>query len=188
MADVPGTLRGYDIVLSISAEAINAQFQALYNKEIPQECLPPPPGFEDEGSPSPRPKYFIDHEFKVFVTEAPEEGAEGREEEELAEEDMDGVIGHIGCPQVKFHPTKPGVVIMSITFHRDETAEEEDRKDSVLRQWTVVRKKPVEKKYILNGWTFSWEANVEQRDIDDVVDSMWMLVSWLSRVFLPESC
>lgn len=178
MADVPGTLAGYDIVLSISAEAINEQFKTLYNKPLPSDRLPPPAKFRNSKVPMPRPTYFINHDLKIFPKDEPAEGEEQQEgdeeeeeeEEELDESMMEGIDGHIECPVISFHPEKRGVAIISIRFFRDETVEDPEKQDSVLRHWKFVRGKPKMHKVILNGWTFSWEADIAQRDIDDVIE------------------
>ncbi|KAM5380094.1 hypothetical protein ACJZ2D_003741 [Fusarium nematophilum] len=176
LSDNKNTLKGYDIVLSISAEAINAQFQTLYDKELPPDLLPPPAHLAGEAAPLPRPKHYINHDFQVFpqpeVAEDDEEEEE-EEPEEIEDKDRQGINAHIGAPRIAFHPEKQGVAIITLKFRRDETVEDEERKDSVLQYWIFTKSGRRRTKVLnLNGWEFSWHADIGQKDIDDVVSDL----------------
>ena len=116
------TLRGYDIVLSLSQEAINAQFRDLYNKPLPGGKVPPPPGLKKKFQPAPIPEYYINHNLFIFPPPDPVPSPLNPDEEPVGPQTAAtslpplGLRAHIECPQFEFHPTNPNTLIMSITF------------------------------------------------------------------------
>lgn len=46
------TLQGYDLVISVSQDAINKQFQTLYETEIPKDMICGPEGLPGYGTTS----------------------------------------------------------------------------------------------------------------------------------------
>lgn len=179
--DTPHTLAGYDVVLSVSVEAVNNQMQFLYNKELPDDRLPPPQELEGQ-EPLPPAQHFINHHFQIFPKD-PEEEEDDDEDEgvtsgESDNSDREGIDGHILAPRVAMHPNKPGVVILTLRFHRDETVIDESKRDSVLQLWRRGKRKPQIKRTVINGWTLSWESSVAQKDIDDVVEGEFLTLSY----------
>ncbi|KAF2133763.1 hypothetical protein P153DRAFT_380945 [Dothidotthia symphoricarpi CBS 119687] len=158
MASNINALANYDIVLAISNEAINAQFEELYRKELPEDLLPP--DFEPGDQVAlPRPSHYINHDFKVLIKE---DGVED-------EQELQGIDGHIKCPVVTIHPEKSGVAIVSLTFEHDESVSETDKKDSFLQHLVVEKRQASINRLNINGWTFSWECSIAIKDIDDVM-------------------
>ena len=100
--------------------------------------------------------------------------------------DYHGVVGHIKCPEVKIHPGKPNVVVVSLTFERDESAAESG-KDSYVKHSTM-HEDQIDKveSLVINDWIFSWECNVGVKDIDNVMlgkcnSPQKMRVSWICQ-------
>jgi hypothetical protein len=153
----PGTLAEYDIVLSISEEAINRQFKLLYDKKIPEgSALPPPPGMEAEGiAPPPRSKYLINHDLEIHIAS---EGLDGKPEIDYEE----GIIAHIKCPNSG--TSNKGRI--EFEFQRDESA---DKPDSVFAYWVGKGKSAQIKSQVINGYTMSWEVDVGQKNIQDIM-------------------
>ncbi|KAF4428350.1 ankyrin repeat-containing [Fusarium acutatum] len=155
-----GTLSEFDIVLSISQEAINRQFKKLYNTPIDQkEPLPPPPGLEELGiAPPVKSKYLINHDLEIHVMEG-------------GELDNDsGIVGHIQSPTIDLHSSsKPNTARVSLTFERVEGAE---RPDSVFNYWFGKGKKAEIKSFIINGWTMTWEVKLGQANIKNMLEDL----------------
>lgn len=124
----PNTLSGYDIVLSLSQEAINAQFRELYDKPLPSNKVPLPAKLAGH-EPVPEPEFYINHHMKIVPPLPPPEAKE-QPKSENGVEVLDtpaewsaavlkyppGIRAHIECPYFEIHPTNPNTLIMSIKF------------------------------------------------------------------------
>ncbi|KUJ19605.1 uncharacterized protein LY89DRAFT_496240 [Mollisia scopiformis] len=165
-AATPGTLAEYDIILSISEEAINRQFQILYDKKIDEKggALPPPPGMEQDGvAPPPPSKYLINHELEIHLAE---EGLSGQPEIDYES----GIIGHTKCPKVSFKDSgTSNKGRISFEFERVETAKEPD---SVFKYWVGKGKAAETRSQVINGYTMSWEVNLGQKNIQDIAGEL----------------
>lgn len=156
------TLKGYDIVLSISTEALNAQFQYLWRKQL-KRALPDP-----RGDAFPFLTNFIAHDLWLFPRDLPaDDGAvfidQGNSESQtLTAPQSTYLKAHVGPPIIEFHATKQRVATISVEFFQDEDADDGD-KDSVLQYWVEGRPK----RLIINDWKMSWEVEVMQKVIDD---------------------
>ncbi|EGO53343.1 hypothetical protein NEUTE1DRAFT_126670 [Neurospora tetrasperma FGSC 2508] len=60
----PDTLKGYDMVITVSQDAINKQFQELYDREIPSALMPDPEDLEGFET-LPAAKHYINHQVKI---------------------------------------------------------------------------------------------------------------------------
>lgn len=60
----PNTLKGYDMMITISQDAINKQFKALYDKPIPQAIMPDPEQLEGFAELPPA-EHYINHNIKI---------------------------------------------------------------------------------------------------------------------------
>lgn len=157
----PGSLAEYDIILSISEEAINRQFDLLYKKKIPDGgALPPPPGMEAEGVASPPPaKYLINHDLEIHIAD---EGLTGE-----AEIDYEaGIFAHIKCPKVSFKDS--GTSNKGRIMFEFEGVEGAKEPDSLFRYWVGKGKNAETRSQNINGYTMSWEVNVGQHNIQDI--------------------
>lgn len=69
MVHAAGSISDYDLMLSISAEAINRQLKLLYNTEIKSSNdLPPPKPTKVAGaSPAAPAEYFINHRLEMHI-------------------------------------------------------------------------------------------------------------------------
>lgn len=176
MAAAPGSLADYDIVLSISEEAINRQLGLLYSKKITTtgnpDDLPPPTPLEGGGAAAPS-TYLINHDLEIHVTDTTGEL-----------DKKTGIFGHIECPTVSFTNVKQNDhrrVRVSFKFKRDESKVEPavvdpkdvvpsiDCKDSMFWYWVVKGRTAIPTPQIINGWTMSWEARIGRRDIQDIM-------------------
>jgi len=158
----PGTIAEYDIVLSISEEAINAQFQLLYNKTIAGTPLKPPPGLKNVAPPPPS-KYLINHDLEIHVAEPNGDGTSSIDME-------GGLFAHIKCPRVSFRDSgTTNKARVEIEFQRDETVKDEKRKDSVYMEWVGPRRHPELKPTIVTGWKMSWIVDLGMQNIQDIM-------------------
>lgn len=165
ISDREGSLKGYDIVLSVSEEAINQQLQKLYDTKI-TKGLPPPTKLKDFVQ-LPQPKHLINHDFSLHAYYQDEDDKEFYE-------DPNGIDGHIEAPKLRFRPrdqsdesAKFRKAHVELTFKRDEAAPE-GKKDSLL-SYTPKRAGAKPKSMIINGYTISWQVNIAQQKMVDVV-------------------
>ncbi|KAI1169837.1 hypothetical protein F4777DRAFT_595907 [Nemania sp. FL0916] len=167
-SDIPGTLKGYDLVLSLSAEALNAQFQELYDKPIPSAKLPRK-GLELNGlEPLPVSKYYINHELKILPYKEPVKLEEGEEVEGGEEGDVQppGIHGYIECPKLSFNKEEANIAVMSIKF-KDELVGGEVKK-SYLRYDKAGRQVRMN----ITGWTMSWEVEVRSQGVENYMEDL----------------
>jgi hypothetical protein len=61
----PDTLKGYDMMITVSQDAINKQFRTLYEKEIPTSVMPDPEEIEGFAELPPA-KHYINHHIKIM--------------------------------------------------------------------------------------------------------------------------
>ncbi|ORX91991.1 hypothetical protein K493DRAFT_409035 [Basidiobolus meristosporus CBS 931.73] len=162
VSNIPGTLAGYDIVLSVSEEAVNAQLQKLYDTPITRGPLPLPTKMKGY-APLPQTQYLINHDFSLH--ELTKSGAPRK----------DGIEAHIACPKVRFRapPESTGAVChrsayLELIFRRDESAPE-GKKDSVFTFWnTDGDDGPFLDKQVINDYTVTWQVNLGRKHISDV--------------------
>lgn len=155
MAVTPGTIAEFDIILSISEEAINRQLNLLYDKKIEIDDLPVPTEVENAAPAAPA-QYLINHDLEIHL------------KDEDGELDMTaGISGHIKCPKISFTdvpaPNDFRTARMSFTFERVEGIE---KPDSTYTRW--VKGKP--KSTPINGWTMSWLVKLGRNDIQNVME------------------
>jgi hypothetical protein len=162
----PGTLEGYDQVISISQEAINRQLEVLYQTELDQ---PTPNGA----------RHLINHEmhFHKRITE---------EENEWVEEQ--GIDAYVCCPRIELGGetvTDKGerfrVAVIRFKFRQREEWEAgedtEKPRDSILcyEYKRLVRGERPNLEYpyvIINDWEISWETLIASEDIQSVMEGL----------------
>ena len=168
ISDGPATLAGYDIVLAISEEAVNAQLQKLYETRITRGPLPPP-GKPKKFASAPQATHLINHDFVLHEMVL-------HKKKQTWEEAKHGIDGHILCPRIRFRPRKDADAKMQfrsafveITFMRDESASE-GKQDSILKYWDVQSSPPELTDVVINDYTMSWQVDVMQEHIKNVME------------------
>ena len=165
----PGTIAEYDIVLSLSEEAINRQFQLLYDKTIDGPAMNPPPGMETEGVASPVPsKYLINHHLEIHIAHAMGAGKKPKIDYD------EGIFGHIKSPRVSFRDSgteNKGRVVFE--FQRDESVVDVKKQDSLFAQWVGIGRSAEIEKTNINGWTMSWDVKLGQSNIQNIMTGLF---------------
>ncbi|KAK3996637.1 hypothetical protein QBC44DRAFT_355361 [Cladorrhinum sp. PSN332] len=163
-SDRPRTISGFDIVLSLSEEAVNAQLKKLYDTPIDVGNPLPPPTEVDRFQPLPATGHLINHRMKVHLLKD-KPGPDGKPVPR-----KDGIDGYIQCPKIRFRPPvdmdvktdplrKYRYASIEITFTKDE-----DNKDSILTYFDANEEGFVP--FTLTGKAMSWAVNVVQEDVD----------------------
>ena len=172
VSNMEGTLAGYDIVLAVSEEAVNAQLDKLYKTPITRGPLPPPTELPNY-APAPQAKYLINHDMSLHEMKKSKKTG-------LMEKSKEGIDAHIECPRIRFRPRgkvhstmQYRAAFVEITFKRDDDAPE-DSKDSVLASWDTSQSPPELTHTIVNGYTMSWQVLVAQERIHDVMNGQYL--------------
>ncbi|PSR81475.1 hypothetical protein BD289DRAFT_40162 [Coniella lustricola] len=106
----PNTLKGYDLVITVSQDALNKQFKTLYDKEIPSDLMPDPEDLQGFAQLPPA-KHYINHDIKIHPQTLEDWDDEDFEDVRPAERPADGkfwlgasewVEGEIEAPFVSF--------------------------------------------------------------------------------------
>ena len=173
------TLRGYDMVVSISEDAINKQFQYLWETPIPPKLVPKPVSLAGFEAP-PRAKYYINHDISIHARQyrtyeslsaalrPKERPANGLIPFTLS----DGIDGHILAPTVSFCAQGDKSrdfrsVRITLKFFRDETAPD-GLKDSTITYFDKYLR--IDCKAVINDCTVTWLANIGSADIENIMD------------------
>jgi hypothetical protein len=92
MPHAEGSIADYDLVLSISAEAINRQLKVLYDTKIKDITdLPPPKPTKINGAmPAPQTEHLINHRLDIHIDK------KGKPNPKL------GLSAFIECPTIEF--------------------------------------------------------------------------------------
>jgi hypothetical protein len=166
-----GALAEHDMILSISEEAINRQFQLLYNKPIVTgPGLPPPPGLKrPSGAPTAAPKHYISHDLTIQK--------QYREEDESMGWDADlGIFAHVKCPRISF--SEPEQNMARVTFEFEQVPgtakpDSEYRYEVGSSRRRAIKSKPI------NGWSMSWRVKIAERQFKNVFEGKFTKVRLL---------
>ncbi|EHK96088.1 hypothetical protein M7I_8223 [Glarea lozoyensis 74030] len=169
MPIAPGTLSGFDQLLSVSQEAIQHQLKLLYLTEID-------PPIKDG------PKHLINHEMSFHLS-----GVNPKTQKTFFHKD--GLDTYVCCPQLELggqsiksleDPDKYRIAVIRFKFRKaedwevtDEEVEAGKRRDSVFIYKNVYQDDDGEDRVeypevVVNGWEISWETLLDRRDIQDV--------------------
>lgn len=157
----PNTLNEFDIVLSLTEAALNAQFLHLFLTEIDDE-----ESSEDDTSQQTITKYLIDHTFTL----------------KASAKSKAGIFGHIECPRVDMNlgdgNDKKRTVRIVIKFLHNKPGTTGDKDagipaydpifDSVFKYWDSDDDDRQLISKAINGWSFAIEANLGKADIQDI--------------------
>ena len=163
MASIDSATRGsiaeHDIVISISEEAINRQFDLLYTKLIREnKSLPPPPGLKLKSGVVTTPsKYLINHDLNIFDIYTDKNGARKFDPEA-------GIFGHIKCPTISLKEAESNTARITFEFQRDATA---PIPDSVFKEWVGRGREAEIKPTTINGWKMSWKVKLGENKFGD---------------------
>jgi hypothetical protein len=166
----PGTLAGYDQLLSISQEAINRQLKTLYGTKVKDRTIAGP-------------KFLINHEMRFHTKMQLKNG-----KTIIARYGLDA---YVCCPEVDFggkdyeDEDKYRLATIKFKFRKtlkyDHTADEWEKlkkTDSILVYKEVVdqdengRDKYEYPEVVVNGWEISWVALIDKQDIKNVMEGM----------------
>ncbi|KAL8835442.1 MAG: hypothetical protein Q9170_003319 [Blastenia crenularia] len=155
-----GSLAEYDIILSISEEAINRQFELLYKKPIhTNKSLPPPPGTKlPSGAVTAPAQYLINHDLQIYRQYT-------NKAKQLAFDKKTGIFAHIKCPKISLQTNEANTASITFEFVRVEGAAVPD---SEFRSWVGA---PPEMEVVgqaINGWTMSWKVRIGEHKFGDI--------------------
>jgi hypothetical protein len=169
ISDRPGTFAGFDLVVSISEEAINTQFLKLYSTKLDTGRLIPPSKLK-KFKPLPPSEHLINHQLSLHLlnkkTSTPEKPVYRRT----------GIDGFIECPKVRFRPEeydsaagnavdKYKKAYLEIKFKQNEVT----GADSTM---TYLDPDSEENATIsLNGCTMVWGVKIGSKDVGNVMES-----------------
>lgn len=163
----PATLQGYDLVITVSQDAINKQFQTLYETEIPTDMISVPegvPGFLKMASSD----YYINHKITIrpqTLEDWDDEALEGLRPEERPEngqfwlESSNWIEGEILAPFVTFgeeDSVNPRCVRVHLRFKKGLLHYNLNSHDI---------------KYSLADCDLSWLVDLSHKKIGDVLES-----------------
>ncbi|KDQ59174.1 hypothetical protein JAAARDRAFT_78014 [Jaapia argillacea MUCL 33604] len=144
MTATAGTLSEYDMILSISEQAINDQFLVLFN-------TPNPTDPDDDGDDIPN---LIPNVMKLgYLT---------RNKQGKIVPSKVGVTAEIDSPTVELTKVGDGGVdyrSLRLTIHMTS---------GTLTYWDVSGEEPELDNLPVDGWTVSWVAQIGSRDIQDI--------------------
>lgn len=155
-----GSLAEHDIILSVSEEAINRQFQLLYNKPIhADKSLPPPPGTKlPSGAVTAPARFLINHDLRIYRQYT-------NRERELAFDDKTGIFAHIKSPKISLQTDEVNTATITFEFVRVKGAA---APDSEFRSWLGA---PPDMEVVaqpINGWTMSWKVRIGEHNFGDI--------------------
>ncbi|KUJ14210.1 uncharacterized protein LY89DRAFT_736258 [Mollisia scopiformis] len=147
-----GSIADYDLILSISAEAINRQFKILYDTKIrtSDDFKPPSP----LAAPA---EYLLYHRLEIHLDK------KGKPNPNY------GLSAFIDCPQVSFDGLASKVndyrtAKISIKFIKEGNV------DSKFKEPYITEVMQIEiQETIVTGWTMSWEVKLGRHDIQDIM-------------------
>jgi hypothetical protein len=141
-----GSLSGYDQLLSVSVEAINAQLECLWN-------LNPTPELADG------PEHLINHEIKLSHPSDPNQK----------------VNGYIGSPELEFVDRnkrdidrRPFVFVKFPFFSLADAGLGRKKGKVANSTWTYRREDGSYADININGWQMSWETSIVSRRVRNV--------------------
>jgi hypothetical protein len=176
ISEHPDTIAGYDIVVGVSEESVNAQLQKLYDTPIASASLPPPRQLA-KFKPLPASEHLINRRLSLHMLNALK-SSPGKPVYQKK-----GIDGHIKCPKLRFRPSLEAKISddpaamykkahVEITFERNENAPAGTEKDSVLVYLDSEEDPPAYKNMVINGYTIAWTVKIARRDVQDVMNGI----------------
>jgi hypothetical protein len=164
-----GSMRGFDIVLALSEEAINASLQKLYDTEIEQGSLPPPTEIPDF-APLPQATHFINHRLSLHRLNSKKSKPGSPVYLEA------GIEGWIECPKVRFRPILDlGQAVTADARYKNASVELKftsgpDGQNSTVKYFD--REMGDYDIKILDGMTMAWSVKIGRLDVQDIMNGM----------------
>ncbi|TKX20950.1 hypothetical protein C1H76_6801 [Elsinoe australis] len=165
MSDLPSndtnSLKGFDLVLSITEPAINNQLELLYNTPIKPVPLPQP------GTTQPTPDYLINHALELHPPMMEKDMLTYKKNPDgTVKYSKGGVVGWIAAPSIKLNPRKSLSSTVTLKFIQNPDPKNGLNLDSVYRRWVAPEE---EEGYWaetnISGWSFSWDADLSSKEI-----------------------
>ena len=155
-----GSLAEHDIILSVSEEAINRQFQLLYNKPIhTDKSLPPPPGTKlPSGAVTAPAQFLINHDLRIYRQYTDKA-------KQLAFDNKTGIFAHIKPPKISLQTDEVNTATVTFEFVRVEGAA---APDSEFRSWLGAFPDMEVTAESINGWTMSWKVRIGEHKFGDI--------------------
>ncbi|KAI5808272.1 hypothetical protein DFH27DRAFT_650781 [Peziza echinospora] len=166
ISNLPDTFSGFDIVVSISEEAINGQLLKLYTTALEERMIPP--SKLKSFKPLPPTKYLINHQFSLHLIN------KAKSTPENVVYRTTGIDGFIHCPKVRFRPEeydsangnamdKYKKAYLEIKFKKDETT----GADSIIKY--LDQDTAEVETVVLNDCTMMWGVKIARKDVEDVM-------------------
>ncbi|KAK3370405.1 hypothetical protein B0H63DRAFT_564577 [Podospora didyma] len=167
ISDRPGSIAGFDVVVSISEEAVNGQLLKLYKTPLTEQRLIPPSKLKNF-KPLPASKHLINHQLSLHLlnksASTPEKPVYRKT----------GIDSFIDCPKVRFRPEEydPAVgnavdkykkAYLEIKFKRDDVT----GKDSTLVYYDQDKEENAT--LVLNDCTMVWGVKIGRKDVENVL-------------------
>lgn len=145
----PGTLAGYDQVLSISVEAINAQLETLYD-------------IENSSTENDAPQHLINHELDMVLP---------RDKEQT-------VRAYIKAPQIFIdsfydHDVRARRTVANIKFTFQKAPSDYKSKDESKGEDSIWTYKTDDGRYVnfnINGWEMTWRTEIGNKAVKNIVE------------------
>jgi hypothetical protein len=171
MPFTPGTVAEYDMLVQVTEQSINDQLKMLYWTETSTAAgVPTLPDLPVDGEnivPTQK-KYLIDHDLIIKDVE---------DDEEM---DGSGIYAHIACPTISFPDRQTARLNFRFgKINADATVDcpteldpntKTTEADSRLVTQKIVKNKIADVYVNLNGFSMSFEANLDRKDFTNVAD------------------
>ena len=154
MSHAPGSLADYDILISISDDAINRQLKQLYDHALESDDFPAPGEVDGAANPA-QTQYLINHELVIHINDE-----NGNPDAEA------GLDAHVESPKVSFTDVTPDdhrSVRIIFKFKEDASA---PVPNSVFKYRQSDGDAPTE--VVVNGYSMSWLASIQNHPINNV--------------------
>ncbi|KAL3419493.1 hypothetical protein PVAG01_09715 [Phlyctema vagabunda] len=169
-----GTVAEYDILVQVTEKSLNDQLRILYwtPADTGSQSMPDIPDEGDTVPSTSAPNYLIRHDLVI------NDIIDGEASED------EGIFGHIECPVLSFVDRstvrltfKFGRISSDGTVSSDSVAplaegQSPSPQDSFLRSQKIVRKKIVDLFVDLNGFSMSFDANLDRKDFTEITNDI----------------
>jgi hypothetical protein len=166
----PDTLKGYDMMITVSQDAINKQFRTLYEKEIPTAVMPDLEEIEGFAE-LPAAEHYINHHIKIMPQTMedwdddmfesirpdvrPENGKFWLPSDKWLEGEIDSPFVTFGEEQDNFRCVRVHLKIIKGSLYFSYNGRSLKQK--------------------LDGCTLSWIADLAHNTVDDFIKGTWCL-------------
>ena len=169
ISDRPNTFAGFDVVVSISEEAVNSQLSRLYNTTLATEGRLIPSSKLKNFKPLPASQHLINHQLSLHLINKKASTPENIVYRKT------GIDGFIDCPKVRFRPEEYDAATgnavekykrayLEIKFKRDVIT----GADSTMTYYDEDAGENA--KLVLNDCTMVWGVKIGSKDVVNVME------------------